>query len=199
MKDPRLTKLAETLVDYSCEVAEGEKVLVEAVDVPHEFTTELVRVVRRAGGSPLVTLKSVEVQRALLLHGSDDQWELTADVERHRMENVQCYIGVRGNPNVNELSDVEPEAMKRYEKTVWKRVHHEVRVKKTRWVVLRWPSPSMAQLASMAISIKAAARPSMPIAQAMDGGEQVHDPLAFPNRNIPSIIARSCCGSSNPS
>src|SRR3712207_2358137 len=37
----------------------------------------------------------------------------------------------------------------RSEDTVWKRVHHEVRVKRTRWVVLRWPSPSMAQMAEM--------------------------------------------------
>ena len=38
---------------------------------------------------------------------------------------------------------------KLYESTVWKRVHHEVRIKKTRWCVLRWPSASMAQMAEM--------------------------------------------------
>jgi aminopeptidase len=65
------------------------------------------------------------------------------------MENVQCYIGARGNPNVSELSDVPAEKQRIYESTVWKRVHTEIRVKKTRWVVLRWPSPSMAQLGQM--------------------------------------------------
>jgi aminopeptidase len=39
--------------------------------------------------------------------------------------------------------------MKIYESTVWKDVHIETRVKQTRWVVIRWPSPSMAQLADM--------------------------------------------------
>jgi aminopeptidase len=39
--------------------------------------------------------------------------------------------------------------MKLYEKHVWQRVHHDIRVKKTRWVVLRWPNPSMAQSANM--------------------------------------------------
>jgi aminopeptidase len=34
-----------------------------------------------------------------------------------------------------------------YERYIWKRVHMEIRVPDTRWVVLRWPSPSMAQLA----------------------------------------------------
>jgi aminopeptidase len=62
---------------------------------------------------------------------------------------VQCYIGARGSPNVSELSDVPADKQKLYEATVWKRVHQEIRIKKTRWVVLRWPSPSMAQMAEM--------------------------------------------------
>jgi len=47
------------------------------------------------------------------------------------------------------MSDVPSEKQKIYEQTVWKKVHHDVRIKKTRWVVLRWPSPSMAQMAEI--------------------------------------------------
>src|SRR4029453_16307426 len=104
---------------------------------------------RAAGARALVLLKSNQVPRALMLAGSQEQWDLTAQVERLQMENVQCYVGARGNPNVSELSDVPADRQKLYEDTVWKRVHHEVRVPKTRWVVLRWPSPSMAQMAEM--------------------------------------------------
>ncbi len=149
MIDPRITRLADVLVNYSCAVKPGDKILIEAIDVPHEFTCECVRVARQAGAHPLVSLKSNQVNRALMLAAEQAQWDLIADVERHRMENVQCYIGARGNPNVSELSDVPADRQKIYETTVWKRVHAEIRVKKTRWVVLRWPSPSMAQLAQM--------------------------------------------------
>ncbi|MCG3126260.1 MAG: hypothetical protein CHACPFDD_01091 [Phycisphaerae bacterium] len=149
MIDPRITKLASTLVNYSCAVKSGEKILIEAIDVPHEFTTECVRLAREAGAAPLVLLKSNQVTRALMQSGSEAAWALAADVERRQMENVQCYIGARGNPNVSELSDVPADKQKLYESNVWKRVHQEIRVKKTRWVVLRWPSPSMAQLAGM--------------------------------------------------
>jgi aminopeptidase len=149
MTDPRVTKLAETLVNYSCAVRPGEKILIEAIDVPTEFATECVRVAAAAGAHPLLMLKSNRVNRALMQVATPEQWNLIADVERLQMENVQCYIGARGNPNVSELSDVPAEKQKIYESTVWKRVHLEVRVPKTRWVVLRWPSPSMAQLAEM--------------------------------------------------
>jgi aminopeptidase len=36
-----------------------------------------------------------------------------------------------------------------YESNVWKKVHQNIRVPETKWVVLRWPSGSMAQLAQM--------------------------------------------------
>jgi aminopeptidase len=149
MLDPRMTKLAETLVNYSCALKGGDRILIEAIDVPHEFTAELVRVAAQGGGKPLVTLKSNQVNRALMLAGGEESWGLVGQVEKLRMENVQCYIGARGNPNVSELSDVPAEKQKTYEANVWKPVHIDVRCKKTRWVVLRWPSPSMAQLAGM--------------------------------------------------
>ncbi|MBK9118512.1 MAG: aminopeptidase [Phycisphaerales bacterium] len=149
MVDPRVTKLAETLVNYSCAVQAGEKILIEAIDVPHAFTNECVRVAAAAGARPLVLLKSNQVNRALMQVATQEQWELVAQVERLQMENVACYIGARGNPNVSELSDVPAEKQKIYESTVWRQVHSEVRVPKTRWVVLRWPSASMAQLAQV--------------------------------------------------
>jgi aminopeptidase len=149
MIDPRITKLADTLVNYSCAVQSGEKILIEAIDVPPEFATECVRLAAERGAHPLVLLKSNQVDRALRRHATREQFELIAQVEKLQMENVQCYIGARGNHNVAELSDVPSERMKIYESTVWKHVHLETRVKQTRWVVIRWPHPSMAQLADM--------------------------------------------------
>jgi aminopeptidase len=149
MTDPRIDKLAHMLINYSCDVNPGELVLIEAIDVPHAFTNALVRETAAAGGRPIVMLKSNEIQRALLQAATVEQWQAIADVERLQMEKVQCYIGARGNPNVSELSDVPAAKQKIYEQTVWKQVHHDVRIKKTRWCVLRWPTASMAQMAEM--------------------------------------------------
>lgn len=149
MIDPRITKLADTLVNYSCAVKPGDKILIEAIDIPEAFVTECIRISAEAGAQPLVTLKNYRVQRALMQSGVDEQWQLIADVEKLRMKNVQCYIGARGFHNVAELSDVPADKQKIYEKTVWKQVHGDVRVNETRWVVLRWPHPSMAQMADM--------------------------------------------------
>jgi aminopeptidase len=149
MTDPRVKKLADLLINYSCALKPGEKVLIEAIDIPHSFTLALVESATAAGGHALVLLKSNQINRSLMLNGSDASWNLIADVEQLQMQNVQCYIGARGSDNISEMADVPADKQKIYETTVWKRVHHDIRIKKTRWVVLRWPSPSMAQMAEM--------------------------------------------------
>ena len=149
MIDPRMTKLANVLINYSTEVKAGDKILIEAIDVPADIVFELVRVAGQAGALPLVSIKSNEILRSLLTHGSEDQIKLIADVEAQRMKQVQAYIGLRGNLNVAELCDVPEDKMKLYQSIWWKSVHGDIRVRHTRWVVLRYPSHSMAQGAQM--------------------------------------------------
>jgi aminopeptidase len=149
MKDPRFTDLAKTLVHHSCRVRSGDKVLIEAFDIPHDFTVELVKTVAAAGGRPIVSTYHQPVLRAMFQNASEEQMCALGQVERARMEAVQCYIGARGTHNISEMSDVPKEKMDLYEKFWWTPVHQEVRVPKTRWVVLRWPHPSMAQAANM--------------------------------------------------
>ena len=149
MKDPRFTELAKTLVHHSCRVKSGDKVLIEAFDIPHDFTVELVKTVAAAGGRPIVSTYQQPVLRAMFQNASEEQMRALGQVERARMEAVQCYIGARGTHNISEMSDVPKEKMDLYEKFWWTPVHQEVRVPRTRWVVLRWPHPSMAQAANM--------------------------------------------------
>ncbi len=148
MTDPRHAQLAETLVRYSTALKPGDTVLIEAIDVPHEFTRTLIATTAEAGARPLATLKSQEVWRALMLAGSEEQMGLIGSAEAHRMERVDAYIGVRGSANVAEWSDVPEEKMRLYNRLYWEPVHLGIRLKK-RWTVLRWPNASMAQLAGM--------------------------------------------------
>ena len=149
MFDPREKKLADLLVNYSTDVQQDENVLIEAIDIPASFVKLLIRAVRARGGNPFVTLKSNAIQRELYKNGSDAQIGFSGDYEAYRMKGMQAYIGVRGSKNITEFSDVPPGDMKRYQ-TLWsQKVHTKIRVPKTKWVVLRWPTPSMAQQAGM--------------------------------------------------
>ena len=81
MSDPRHTTLAEQLIHSSCELKPGDKVLIEAIDIPHKFTNELVRVASLAEAVPFVTLKSQQVWRAMLFGSSEDQMRLIGEIE----------------------------------------------------------------------------------------------------------------------
>jgi leucyl aminopeptidase (aminopeptidase T) len=48
MTDPRYTKLARLLVEYSTALRKGDRVLLDMIEVPDEFTVELIRAVRAA-------------------------------------------------------------------------------------------------------------------------------------------------------
>src|ERR1700730_4214792 len=147
MHDTRFDKLAKLLVEYSIRLKRNETVLIEAFDIPDEMTIALVRAARKAGGIPFAQTYHVRVNRALALEASDRQLNLIASHELARMKKMDAYIAVRGSNNITELSDVPPETMKLIARKM--RSVQDQRVKKTRWVVLRWPTPSMAQLAGM--------------------------------------------------
>ena len=111
------------------------------------MTIALVRAVRKAGATPFVQIQRARVSRELALDATEPQLNLTARHELARMKKMDAYIALRGSHNITELSDVPVEQLKLVAKKM--RPVHDQRVKKTKWVVLRWPTPSMAQLAGM--------------------------------------------------
>ena len=82
--------------------------------------------------------------------GSEAQFQLQAEIELAQMKKVQAYVGIRGALNSSELADVpvRPDGALHADSSA-RPVHLDYRVNHTRWVVLRYPTPSMAQLASM--------------------------------------------------
>ena len=147
MHDLRFDKLAKLLVEYSTRLKRNETVLVEAFDVPDEMPIALIRAIRKAGAIPFVQIHRARINRALTLGASDRQLKLMASHELARMRKMDAYIALRGSNNITELSDVPAKQMQLMAKRM--RPVQDQRVKKTKWVVLRWPTPSMAQLAGM--------------------------------------------------
>jgi aminopeptidase len=147
MHDERFDKLAKLLVEYSIRLKRNETVLIEAFDIPDEMTAALILAARKAGGVPFAQVYHARVNRALALEASDRQLNIMASHELARMKKMNAYIAMRGSHNITELADVPAEKMQLIGKKM--RPVQDQRVKRTKWVVLRWPTPSMAQLAGM--------------------------------------------------
>jgi aminopeptidase len=149
MLDPRVDRLADVLIRHSLKLKPGDKVLLESYDAPSEVVAHLVRRIGEAGALPLVETRQNQVLRALYQAGTEAQMRLIGELELARMKQMDAYIGLRGADNSTELSDVPVEQMRLYAAHWWKPVHSEQRCSHTRWVVLRWPTPAMAQAAGM--------------------------------------------------
>ncbi|WP_147805249.1 aminopeptidase [Alkalicoccus halolimnae] len=149
MRDPRLNDLAENLIRYSTDLQAGEKILIENFGLEQELVKALVEKSYEAGGIPFVSLKDHGINRSLLMSANEEQQNLTADFEAAVMKQMDAYIGLRAGSNISELSDVPADKMSLHQQTVGTVVHRKIRVPNTKWVVLRYPSASMAQLAGM--------------------------------------------------
>ncbi|NCA67671.1 MAG: hypothetical protein EOM87_06385, partial [Clostridia bacterium] len=135
--DQRQLILAKQLVNYSVNVQKGEKVLIEAVGIDYNFVNALVKEIYSAGGIPVVNTMDNKIQRELIKGGNVKAFKAMAKYAKYRMKDMQCYIGIRGGNNALELSDVGATNMQNYMKHYSHPVHHEIRVKQTKWVVMR--------------------------------------------------------------
>jgi aminopeptidase len=150
MHDPRIDRLADILLDHSCELKPGERVLIEAFDLPDPtLVCRLVEGAAKRGGVPFASWKSNTVLRSLYQTATEESMKLAGEFESARMEQMQAYIGVRGAANSSQFADVPQAKMDLYQEHWWKTVHTDVRISKTKWVVLRYPTDSFAQSANM--------------------------------------------------
>ncbi|MCX6968045.1 MAG: aminopeptidase [Verrucomicrobia bacterium] len=147
MHDPRFDKLAQALTGFSTELQRGDKVLIEGFDIPAEMTIALVRAARALGAVPFVQLHQARISREMARGAEEAQYAEIARHELARMKQMDAYIAVRGSENISEMSDIPSDRMKLLSKKMKPVLDH--RVQKTRWCVLRWPTPSMAQQAGM--------------------------------------------------
>lgn len=145
IEHPSYHALAAVLTEHSTRLKKGDHVLIEAYDIPPLFVVALVRAVRKCGAIPFVDLHSGRIAREMALGVTKEEASMILSLDLARMKKMQAYIGIRGSTNIAEMADVPEENMSLMAETL--KPLSNYRVNKTRWVVLRWPTPSMAQQA----------------------------------------------------
>lgn len=205
MLHPEITRLAHTLVNYSMEVQEGERVLLDFAVDESDLSKALIREVYAAGGLPFLTLESPLLLREWLQKATAEQIEAEAAFQKSRMAEMDCYLGLRARNNIYELAGLDEEKLRLYNTLLVHPVHHEIRVAKTKWVVLRYPNAAMAQEAKMSTSeftqfyyrvcnldYPKMSRAMDPLHQLLEQGKEVHilapdTDLRFSIEGIPAV------------
>ncbi|MGE5581534.1 MAG: aminopeptidase [Bacillota bacterium] len=148
MKDPRLEKMASGLINYSVKLQKGQKLLVEVIDSGIPLALAVVKEAYRVGGVPYTMVRNKQLERQFMLGAGKEQLEKLAEYELAQMKEMDAYIGIRAAENANENADVPGEQQQLYMKH-YSRPVTDQRVNHTKWCVMRYPTPSMAQAAGM--------------------------------------------------
>lgn len=212
MLDPRVTQLAELLCSHSTKLGPDDNVLIHAFDIPEDSVAEIVRIAQSRGAKVALRLESNRIRHQLMHGMTVENARLIASVEKYEMEQMTAYIALRGAPNTMEMSDVPRETMRMWSSEYLEPVVFGVRVPKTKWVALRWPTSSMAQAASMSSKafedfffrvctmdygkMSIAAKPLADLMNATDM-VRITGPGTDFTMSIKDIGAVPCCGEAN--
>ena len=150
MRDLRIEKLANNLLNHSINLQKGEKILIEIIGMEAiPLGKELIRQAEKIGATPFFNIIDYEIMREMLINGTAEQMQMYAKHDLQRMKDMDAYVGVRASTNTAELNGISKEKMELYNKYYTLPVHFEERVKHTRWCILRYPNASMAQMSNM--------------------------------------------------
>lgn len=144
--DERIKKLSHLLTTYSCSLQKGEKVLIDYEgEEAKPLVRQLIKDAYSLGARPYVNHRDSAVLREILLGADEEQMEFLNDYQLYQMKGMDAYIAIRAGANSSELADVPSDQLNMYYRLTQPTLDY--RVNKTKWVILRYPNPSMAQLA----------------------------------------------------
>ncbi|HOP07076.1 MAG TPA: aminopeptidase [candidate division Zixibacteria bacterium] len=148
MKDKRNEILAKQLLEYSVELKKGETIYIEIKGKEAlELGKELIGHATRLGATPFWFYNDESLLRQWVQHASEEQYKRQTELHLELMRQSDAYIGLRGSDNPFDMADIDSKKMEMQSKLFYRPVHLDERVKRTRWVVLRYPNNAMAQLA----------------------------------------------------
>jgi aminopeptidase len=148
--DPRIVQFAKNIVNYSCSLKKGDKVLIEITDSsPKPLVRAIIKEAKEVGANPFIQLNDSKIDRLLIENFGSERHDLDNKWKLERMKEMDAYIGIRAMDNVNEYSNIPQEKMDVYYQSNDELLNE--RVDNTKWVVMRYPNNAMAQLAEMPV------------------------------------------------
>ena len=194
--DERITKLAENILKNSVQLKKGEKIYIEAFSAStKDLFNEFIRLATKMGATPFYFYNDNAFVKSFVTNCSEAQMKQYAEFHAGLMDQVDCYIGLRGYDDLFALAGIPASKMKMFNNIFYNQVHFDRRIPKTRWCVLRYPNDTMAATAKMPrekledfyfdcalVDYKKMGKAMMPLKKLMDKTNKVH--IKGPNTDL---------------
>ncbi|GAB4398933.1 MAG: aminopeptidase [Anaerolineales bacterium] len=154
MPDPRLTRLAQTLVNYCVAVQPNEWVLLRADVAAMPLVNETLQHILLAGGLPTVQLSHESLEETLLRTATENQLQWVDPIETTLFNEVDCLISIRASENTRALTGIAPSQQRTHQKARAPLMQTYMRRSaegKLRWVSTQFPTAAYAQDADLSL------------------------------------------------
>lgn len=94
MRDPRLEKLAKTLLEYSNKVEAGQHVLIKGNILAKPLIKELIKHTYRIGAYPHTEILDDEIGRELSLGNTEERMEKVTGWNLEKYKDIDAFISV---------------------------------------------------------------------------------------------------------
>ncbi len=153
MSDPRITKLAKTIVDYSVFVKKGERVIISSSTTAQELVKEIYKLVLLKGAYPSIHLGIPGLSYFYYKNANKEQLKKFPKIYFDEIKQTQKYIGIGADVNTREFTNVDPKKLLIRNKVTNKISDYVVNSKpKMHRVTLDFPTNALAQDAEMSLS-----------------------------------------------
>jgi aminopeptidase len=154
MRDPRVAKLAETIVKYSTRVKPGDWVHIDSDLKGIPLVEELSRAVLAAGGHPTINLDVESLQRIHMDGAADAQLEWVSPLASKMIAEADVAIFIQAPDNTHNMAGVPVEKLQK--RNLAFRKWQEVYMKRSadgslRWNLTQFPCEALAQDADMSL------------------------------------------------
>lgn len=108
MRDPRLARLADVLVNYSVGVKKGQTVRLAGPELSGPLLTELYRAVIKAGGHPIPRVMLEAFGEIMIREGSEEQLTYVNPLSVREIETLDATITVWAEGNTRSMTSADP-------------------------------------------------------------------------------------------
>lgn len=112
MSDPRVAKMAKTIVQYALKLKKGDAFLIRGSEAVIPLIKELYREALLVGALPEVKIDIEELREILLKNGTDEQLQYASPITKEAISKYDAYIRVEGSVHKNPLQSIPSEKIR---------------------------------------------------------------------------------------
>jgi len=155
MKDPRIEKYADVLLNYCVKLKKDQLLCIRGTTLATSLITELYRRALIKGAHPFTRIRVEGLEEVYFKYSSERQLKFITPIQKFEMDKTDSLISIMSNYNTKELTNIEPRKQGVAQKAaapIMKKMMKRTAEGTFFWVGCLYPTYAAAQDAGMSLA-----------------------------------------------